>query len=142
MPLYISTTTDMRERKKTNQGRRMCLFVSATSRSGRSGWSASSLYGGPLPNFDCWRRILSELVLQNHCPEAAMPKQSAYITQGCKGCFSCCCAFKEVVKYGSAIGALLPFSLSLSLHLSPSPLPVRMGCAFRGHITYLLTYRT
>lgn len=60
---------------------------------------------------------------KNHCPEAAMPKQSAYITQGRKGCCSRCCAFKEVVKYGSAIGgtfALLPVTLSPSLSIPPS----------------------
>lgn len=88
-----------------------------------SGWSAAGLYGGPLPNFDCQCRILSEHVLQNHCLEAAMPKQRAYITQGHKGCCSCCCAFKKVVKYGSAVGgifALLPVTLSPSLSIPPS----------------------
>lgn len=49
---------------------------------------------------------------------------------------------KRLLNMDQLLEASLPFSLSLSLHLSPSPLPVRMGCAFRGHITYLLTYRT
>lgn len=104
-----------------------------------SGWSAASLYGGLLPNFDCQRRIVSE---QNHCPEAAIPNLSAYIAQVHKNCCPCCCAFKEVVKYGSSFWGHFCPSPCHSLHLSPSPLTIRMGCSFRVHITYLLTYRT
>lgn len=110
----------MRNKNKTDWvGKSVFLCLLRLCRS--SGWSAAGLYGGPLPNFDCQCRILSEHVLQNHCLEAAMPKQHAYITQGHKGC--CSCAFKEIVKYGSAVGgtfALLPVTLSPSLSIPSS----------------------